>query len=363
GVAPGARILNMKVADSQGAVDITQIIAAVDWVVQHRKDAGMNVRVLNLAYGVRSLDQPDQNALSYALDQAWKAGITVVVSAGNDGTTRQSLADPANDPLVVAVGAEDPNNTAAAADDTVPAFAQRGTLLRHVDLIAPGVHVLGLRDPGGSIDMANPGARVGSRFMRGSGTSQAAAVVSGAVALLLQQRPGLTPDQVKGLLRATASPLPLADAAGQGAGEVDLAAASLAPAPAGGQAWAPSRGTGSLEAARGSAHVADGDVELTGERDILGPWNAAKWAAASSDQTSWDGGRWNNRSWTGDCWCGSSWAGRTWSSVSWSGSSWAGRTWAGRTWAGRTWAGRTWAGDGWAGRTWAGRTWAGDNWS
>ena len=63
GVAPGARVISLKVADSQGAVDITQVIAAVDWVVQHRNDPGLGIRVLNLSYGVYSTDSADYDAL------------------------------------------------------------------------------------------------------------------------------------------------------------------------------------------------------------------------------------------------------------------------------------------------------------
>ena len=72
-----------------------------------------------------------------------------------------------------------------------------------------------------------------------------------------------------------------------------LVAASLAPTPNTVQNWPRSTGTGSLEAARGSQHVADNGVELTGEDDILGPWNASGWAASSSAGTSWVGGQWN----------------------------------------------------------------------
>ncbi len=364
GVAPDARLTSVKVGVHDGAVDVSQVIAAIDWVVAHRDDDPANpIRVLNLSYGTDGVQDYQIDPLTHAVENAWRAGIVVVVSGGNEGYGAAKLNDPAYDPTVLAVGAADPHDTGLTLDDTVPDFSSRGDAGRRVDVVAPGRSIVSLRDPGSYVDAANAGARVGDRFFKGSGTSQAAAVVSGAVALLLQQRPDLTPDQVKALLRGTAAPLPLADAAGQGAGEVNLAAAGLAATPTGGQGWAPSQGTGSLEAARGSAHVADGDVELTGERDILGPWNADKWAAASSDQTSWVGGRWNNRSWTGDCWCGSSWAGRTWSSVTWSGSSWAGRQWAGRQWAGRQWAGRQWAGDGWTGRQWAGRQWAGEGWS
>jgi serine protease AprX len=364
GVAPGVRLTSVKVATSDGAADVSQVVAAVDWVVEHRNDDPSNpIRVLNLSYGTDGVQDYRVDPLTHAVENAWRAGIVVVVSGGNDGFATPKLNNPAYDPHVVAVGAADPRGTAKTSDDVVPDFSSRGDSSRRVDVTAPGRSVASLRDPGSYLDSAHPAARYATRYFKGSGTSQAAAVVSGAVALLLDQRPGLTPDQVKSLLRSTASPMPNADAAGRGAGQVNVAAASLAAAPTATQTWQRSAGTGSLEAARGTQHVADGDVELTGETDVLGPWAAATWAKASSAGTAWVGGRWNGRDWSGSCRCETTWTGPTWSTVAWSGRSWAGRSWAGRSWAGRSWAGRSWAGDGWAGRSWAGRSWAGGSWS
>ena len=364
GVAPDARLMSLKVAASDGAVDVSQVVAAVDWVVEHRNDDPDNpIRVLNLSYGTDGLQGYQVDPLTHAVENAWRAGIVVVVSGGNAGFGASKLNNPAYDPYVLAVGSSDTRGTAVTGDDVVPPFSSRGDTSRRVDVTAPGRSIVSLRNPGSYLDAAHASARYGADLFKGSGTSQSAAVVSGAVALLLEQRPGLTPDQVKALLRSTASPMPLADAAGRGAGQVNLVAASNAPVPSAVQGFPRSTGTGSLEAARGSAHVADGDVELTGEHDILGPWHAAQWAQSSTAGESWVGGTWNGRDWTSGCWCGSSWAGPSWEGRSWAGRSWAGRSWAGRSWAGRSWAGRSWAGDGWAGRSWAGRSWAGQNWS
>jgi serine protease AprX len=365
GVAPGAKVTSIKVAASDGAVDVSQVIAAVDWVVQHRDDDPANpIRVLNLSYGTDGVQSYQVDPLTHAVENAWRAGIVVVVAGGNNGFGSGKLNNPAYDPRVIAVGASDVRGTAAlTADDTVPSFSSRGDTSRRVDVVAPGRSIVSLRDPGSYVDSLHAPARYGDRLFKGSGTSQAAAVVSGAIALLLEQRPTLTPDQVKALLRKTASPMLFADSAGRGAGQVNVAGAGTSTAPSGSQTTPSTSGTGSLEAARGTSHVSDGGVELTGERDILGPWDASAWAEASTNRTSWVGGAWNGRDWTGDCYCTPTWSGPAWSGRTWAGRTWAGDDWAGRTWAGRTWAGRTWAGDDWAGRTWAGRTWAGDNWS
>jgi serine protease AprX len=343
GVAPDAELTSVKVAAHDGAVDVSQVIAAVDWVVEHRNDDPKNpIRVLNLSYGTDGVQDYAVDPLAHAVENAWRAGIVVVVSGGNEGFASPKLNNPAYDPYVLTVGAADTRGTTSTLDDTVPDFSSRGDSERRVDVVAPGRSIVSLRDPGSYLDVAHPGARVGDRFFKGSGTSQAAAVVSGAVALLLEQRPSLTPDQVKALLRSTAAPMPTADAAGKGAGEISLAAARTTIAPTGTQSWARSTGTGSLELARGSQHVADDGVELTGERDILAPWHAMKWAAASSTGTAWEGGRWNGTDWTGSCWCTSTWAGRAWTARGWSARGWSGDSWSARGWSARGWSGAGW---------------------
>jgi serine protease AprX len=196
--------------------------------------------------------------------------------------------------------------------------------------------------PGSAIDATAPQGRVGERYFRGSGTSQAAAVVSGAAALLLQQRPNLTPDQLKALLVSTARPLKHATQAEQGAGVLAVEAARAAKTPtAATQAWPTATGTGSLELARGSAHLSDPDgVALTGEQDVFGQ--------------AWDGRMWSGRMWSGDSWTADGWLGRMWSGRMWSGDNWTGRMWSGRMWSGDTWAGGVWSGNAWSSAQWGG---------
>ena len=371
GVAPGAHLISLKVAAADGASDVSQVIAAIDWVVGHRNDPGLNIRVLNLSFGTDSVQSAALDPLSYAVEAAWNKGIVVVVSVGNEGAAAANVTMPAANPYVIAVGAADPNGTDARTDDKVATFSSRGSAARHADLLAAGRSLLSLRVPGSYIDTAYPAARVADatgqqRLFRGSGTSQAAAVVSGSVALLLQQRPGLTPDQVKRLLVRTADPLTGADPIAAGAGQLDIAEAATLIAPMDAvQKWPAATGLGTLEASRGSSHVADSDGNvLMGERDIFGTaWVPSKWAPVSRNGTAWSGGTWNGNVWTGKDFTGTSWASRTWSPAVWSGRSWAGRSWAGSAWTGRSWAGGTWTGRSWAAGTWAGRSWAGRSWA
>ena len=101
----------MKVATTDGSTDVSQVIAALDWVVQHKNDNGMNVRVVNLSFGTESIQPYQLDPLATAVENAWRHGIVVVDSAGNDGPTAVSLTDPAMDPYVIAVGASDPNES------------------------------------------------------------------------------------------------------------------------------------------------------------------------------------------------------------------------------------------------------------
>jgi serine protease AprX len=364
GIAPGATLTSVKVGAADGAVDVTTVIAAVDWVVAHRNDDPRRpIRVLNLSYGTDGNQDHRLDPLTHAVENAWRAGIVVVAAGGNGGTAAPRLTNPAYDPYVIAVGAADTAGSPGIGDDTVADFSSRGDTNRRVDLIAPGRSIVSLRDPGSYADRTAPTARVGDRYFRGSGTSQAAAVVSGAVALLLQGRPQLSPDQVKAALISTARPLPRADAAGQGAGELDLARATAVVKRPARQEWPTSTGTGSLEAARGTAHLVLAGTALTGENDLFGRLDTAAWAAASSAGTAWVGGRWMGRRLTGDGWTGTSATARTWSSLTWSGLTWSGLTWSSLTWSGLTWSGLTWSSLTWSGLTWSGLTWSSLTWS
>lgn len=363
GVAPGAHLVNVKVAAADGAVDVSQVIAAVDWVVAHRNDPELNIRVLNLSFGTASLQPSQLDPLAFAVEQAWLAGIVVVVAAGNEGAAGTTLDNPATDPYVIAVGADDHQGTSKRYDDRLASFSSVGNSTRGPDLIAPGRSVVSLRAPGSFVDDANPTARVGDpaapRFFRGSGTSQATAVVSGSVALLLQMRPTLTPDQVKFVLMAGADRV-RGTKQGQGAGlldldDVDRVRVNRAPV----QSWPRATGLGSLELSRGGNHVVDPDgTPLTGEIDIFGnPWNPTAWAAAAAAGTSWTGGSWNGVVWTGDGWDNATWTGKTWRGVEWTTGSWSGKTWRDQSWSGKTWRD-----EGWAGKTWRSQVWTGDRW-
>jgi serine protease AprX len=362
GVAPDARIVSVKVGATNGAVDVSQMIAGIDWVVQHANDPGMNIRVLNLSLGTDALQAYQVDPLAHAAEAAWRHGIVVVAAVGNAGTSTKTLADPASDPYVLAVGAEDPAGTVKNDDDFLATYSNGGNDKRHPDVVAPGSYVIGLRAPGSTLDTQFPGARIGDRFFRGSGTSQAAAVVSGAVADLLSARPGLTADQVKKLLVQTAHGIKNAPPAvkgvpspppppgnAQGDGLINVRNAVAASIPKFTQTFTAGDGSGSLEGARGTSHVSSAGITLTGEQDIFGnPWSAAAIGAAEEAGATWSGGTYNGATWSGATWSGATWSGATWSGATWSGATWSGATWSGATWSSATWSGATWSSGDWS---------------
>lgn len=364
GVAPGAGLVSVKVADNTGATDISQVIAGVDWVTDHA--AELDIRVLNLSYASGSPLPYSSDPLAYAVERAWKAGIVVVVSAGNGGNLSSTLTSPALDPYVIAVAAVE-----ATGDDsfTAPEWASSGDGVRNPDVAAPGAHIESLRVPGSRVDQEHPEGYVSDTLFKGSGSSQAAAVVSGAAALLLDARPNLTNDQVKALLQRRTVPATPTNPLLSGTGVVQVDRVYDRFVGASTQSWAPAVGDGSLEAARNGQHVTVNGVTVTGEVTVLGTswsgtsWSDARWSGTSWSGTSWSGGSWMGTSWSGTSWSGTSWSGTSWSGTSWSGTSWSGTSWSGTSWSGTSWSGTSWSGTSWSGTSWSGTSWTGTSWS
>jgi len=123
GIAPDAYLLNLRVLGDDGSGDISDVIEAIDWTIEHRRE--YNVRIINLSLGAPVLQPYRDDPLCEAVERAARAGIVVVVAAGNYGRTEDgksvygAITSPANSPHVIAVGAVDTHDTAQRSDDTL----------------------------------------------------------------------------------------------------------------------------------------------------------------------------------------------------------------------------------------------------
>jgi serine protease AprX len=351
GADPGARLVSVKVANGTGATDVSVVLAGLQWVVSNRARYG--IKVLNLSFGTDAVQPHLVDPLDYAVEKVWRAGILVVVAAGNDGALGPGrLAKPADDPFVLTVGAADLGSTRTTADDAVAPFSSRGPTVDGIakpDLVAPGVSILGIRAKGSTIDRMRPAARFHHDYFKGTGTSQAAAIVSGVAARLYAADPALRPDEAKAVLVQTAQ-RHLADQPGAGAGMVDARAAVAAVrdgahhAGTVNQGLRPSTGTGDLEGSRGSQYAytdldGDGSIEpIVGETDALG--------------RAWDGAAWTATPWTRPTWSRSPWSRLVAETPGWGVARWDGEDWAGMGWGGEPWQVKHWQVKHWQVKHW-----------
>ncbi len=227
GVAPNVSLINLRVLDQNGSGLEADVIAAIQQAINLKNT--YNIRVINLSLGRPVFESYTLDPICQAVEAAWQAGIVVVTAAGNYGRDNSlgtkgygTIASPGNDPYVITVGAMKTNGTLYTSDDTIASYSSKGpTLIDHLvkpDLVAPGNQVVSLLAPNSTLAMNYPKTLISnsyfekpappgnsSNYFMLSGTSMATPVVSGAAALLIQQHPSLTPDQVKARLMKTAT--------------------------------------------------------------------------------------------------------------------------------------------------------------
>ena len=236
GSAPGVHFVDVRVLGSNGAGYTSDVIAGIDWTIANARRYG--VRVINLSLGHPVSEPAATDPLCRAVARAVRAGLVVVVSAGNYGQTATGtpilggITSPGNSPLAITVGALDAVGTVDRSDDRVAAYSSRGPtrfdFAIKPDVVAPGAGLVSLENPASWLSARYPSWHIAgsgrNAYYRLSGTSMSTAVVSGGVALLLDGEPGLTPAQVKIALQTGAQFLPKAGLVGGGAGSVDFAA-------------------------------------------------------------------------------------------------------------------------------------------
>jgi len=199
GVAPDANLISVKVADEKGDATLLDVIYGLQFAVDN-KDA-YNIRVINLSLESTQAQSYKTDPLDAAAEAAWNSGIVVVAAAGNRGTASDAVDyAPGNDPYVISVGGVDDMGTKNTIDDTVASWSSTGTTqdgFAKPDVLAPGAHIVSNLAPNSAFASMCPSCIVDGQYIRAGGTSMAAPMVAGAVADMLQARPGLTPNQVK----------------------------------------------------------------------------------------------------------------------------------------------------------------------
>ena len=296
GAAPTADIVSVRVLDERGRGLTSDVIAGVDWILQHRDEYA--IRVANFSLHSAKANSFRFDPLDRAVEGLWLAGVVVVTSAGNyEGGGRQQLVyAPANDPFVITVGASDIHGTAATGDDDVAPWSGYGYTadgFAKPEIVAPGRAVVGAVPRTASLALERPDNVVELGYMRLSGTSFAAPVVAGAAAQLLARRPEWTPDEVKGALMVAARPLAVVDELADGVGQLDVAAAAALP-----RAPNPNRALYAFVAVR---------------KNGLRAFSERHWARAARGDPSWD-----SASWSDDSWLDAGWSAAVWGRVSWS---------------------------------------------
>ena len=374
GVAPKAKIVSVKVAGADGSTDVSIVIAGLQWIYTHRAD--YDIRVVNLSFGTDSRQTYSVDPLDYAVEQVWFSGIFVAVAAGNRGPDGGTVNKPGDDPFVQTIGAADLKNTVASSDDELASFSSRGPTqdgFAKPTVIAPGITIVSLRAVGSTIDQQYPSARVGDNYFKGTGTSQATAIVSGVAALMFQVNKAMTPNVAKATLRATAAKVNNAQF-GFATGLVDAYAAAdaaakgaymNAPANSG---LVPSTGTGSIELSRGSFHVyadlpfdgldandVDGQLDqVVGEIDALGnSWTNLGWTNLGWTNLGWTNLGWANLGWSSSAWTNVGWTNVGWSNIGWSGVCWTNLGWDNLGWDNLGWNNVGWDNKGWSNGAWS----------
>jgi serine protease AprX len=234
GSAPSVKLIDVRVLGANGAGRTSDVIAGIDWVIEHRLT--YNIRVINLSLGHPVTEPSTTDPLCQAVARAVAEGITVTVSAGNYGQTSTGapvlggITSPGNSPFALTVGALDTKGTIDPSDDSVAPFSSRGparyeTVVKP-DVVAPGVRLVSLEAQHSFLatnyrqwHIAGSGKNA---YMRLNGSSMSTAVVSGGVALLLQAEPSLSPAQVKMAIQMGARFLPREGLIAGGTGSVNF---------------------------------------------------------------------------------------------------------------------------------------------
>jgi len=201
GLAWEAELVGVKVLTKSGSGSLSGVMEGVQWCIDNQEKYKINVITMSL--GASAISSASDDPMVKIVERAWDQGIVVVVAAGNEGPDEKTIASPGISPKVITVGAMNDKDTVSRADDQIASFSSRGPTIDGLvkpDVLSPGVNIISLRSPNSYLDKQNKTARVDNDYFNLSGTSMATPICAGIVALILQSRPDLSPDEVKGRL-------------------------------------------------------------------------------------------------------------------------------------------------------------------
>jgi serine protease AprX len=290
GVAPKVKLVSVKVSDGSGQSNTSGLVQGLQWVFDNR--LLYNIRVVNLSLNSTVDESYHTSPLDAALEILWLNSVVVVVSAGNNGTTDAGVVyPPANDPFVIAVGAVDDKGNTTVSNDVLAGYSAYGTTsdgFAKPDIMAPGSNIIApLSSSGAELAMAHPDHVVSNTsYFRMSGTSMAAAVTSGAIALLLQAAPTLSPDQVKYRLLNTPS---------RTVRNGDRSVPYL-------NVYNAVSGTTTQSSNSGLylSHLLQSGIQPVVLNSVS--WDSVSWNSVSWNSVSWNSVSWNSVSWNSEYW-------------------------------------------------------------
>ena len=297
GVAPDARLVDIRVLDQSGEGTLRSVVAGFEWLLDNR--AALGIRVLNLSFGTTQTSSYHADLLAALAESAWFAGITVVAAAGNDGDDIGTISTPGADPFIITAGSFDDQGTRNEQDDRQSAFSSRGPTkdgFTKPDVLAPGRRVVSLRSTGSQAAALQPDVDPGKSdknsnnlYTRMSGTSVSSAMVSGVAALVLSFHASYTPTKTKGAIVALGRSI----------------------------TGSPTRAVMAPSAVFAFPRAVNS--QLLPSRLLM---SALESSGLLGSGTTWEGVTWEGVTWESVTWESVSWESVTWESVSWEGVAW-----------------------------------------
>jgi len=305
GIAPEAKLINVKLGDDQGNLTEIDLLFGLQWVFDFKDD--YKIKVVNLSVSSDTAGSYIDSPLSAAVEQLWLSGVTVVAAAGNDRINPTDIDyAPANDPYIITVGAVDGKGQEKAKESELAYWSKHGVTAEGVhkpEVTAPGVDIISLlSEQDATLAIEHPEAVINKNYFEMSGTSMAAPMVSGTVALMLEANPSLTPNEIKSILLGT-----------------DVPYKNM------------SDGAGVINAKR-AVEIAKDKRKLAELPKYDNTWPLSSYMLDTGTMFDWAKASWGSIDWTKASWGYADWAKASWGYIDWTKASWGNVDWAKASW-------------------------------